>query len=49
MKHGDFTELAKFYGNRPGMERVPSGKIISMEEMRETLLYSGYFKNILSL
>ena len=22
MKHGDFTELAKFYGNRPGYSRV---------------------------
>ncbi len=22
MKHGDFTELAKFYGNRPGYSKV---------------------------
>ncbi len=22
MKHGDFTELAKFYKNRPGYSRV---------------------------
>lgn len=22
MKHGDFTELAKFYGNRPGYSKI---------------------------
>ena len=31
----------------PKMKRVSSGKAISMEEMKEKLLYEGYFKNIL--
>lgn len=35
------------YTEVPKMKRVSSGKAISMEEMKEKLLYEGYFKNIL--
>lgn len=37
------------YAEVPGMKRVSSGKTVSMEEMREKLLYGGYFKDILFL
>ena len=37
------------YSEVPGMKRVSSGKTVSMEEMREKLLYGGYFKDIFYL
>ncbi len=35
------------YAEVPNMKRVSSGKVITTEEMREKLLYGGYFKDIL--
>ncbi len=35
------------YTEVPNMKRVSSGKAITTEEMREKLLYGGYFKDIL--